>query len=81
MTARPWYQVAREWADADKAATAMADGHTARGSSAAGSAGDVAYARYVAPDIKSNPLSLTHDTSGGYIPSPLVIYYPEENGR
>lgn len=37
-----------------------------------GSAGEVAYPRYVAPDMKSDPLSLTHHTSGGHIPSSLL---------
>ena len=48
----------------DEAAAAMAGERTARGSSAAESAGEVAY---VAPDIKSGPL--THNISGGKISS------------
>ena len=46
-TARPWNQVAREWIDADKAATAMAGGHKALGSTLEESAREVEYPRYV----------------------------------
>ena len=71
--ARPWNQLAREWADADKSAAAMVGERTAQGSTAEESAGEVAYPRYVGPDFKSaDPLPLTHDTSGGNIPSSLL---------
>lgn len=91
-TARPWNQVARESAETEKAAAAVAGGRTARGSSAEESAGEVAYPRDVGPDIKSaDPLPLTHNTSGGNIPSsllplPISIYslghlLPRRDGR
>lgn len=64
--------MARESAETEKAAAAMVGGR-ARGSSAEESAGEVAYPRYVGPDIKSvDPLPLTHNTSGGNIPSSLL---------
>lgn len=44
--------MARESAETEKAAAAMAGGRTARGSSAEESAGEVACPRYVGPDIK-----------------------------
>lgn len=72
-TARPWNQVARELAEAEKAAVAMAGRRTAQGSRAEKSVGKVAYPRYMGPDIKSaDPLPLTYDTSGGNIPSFLL---------
>lgn len=72
-TARPWNQLAREWATAEKKATARAGGRT-RGSDAKESAREAGYPGYVGPDIKSvdQSLPLTQDTSGGNIPSSLL---------